>query len=72
MARTQEFIPVVGEQDVDDFLPVSSSDVYVFFPLFSFPLVLFFWEEGRKEVAPWAGDRRVFFCDCLSVVSWSW
>jgi hypothetical protein len=72
MARTQEFIPVVGEQDVDDLLPVSSSDVYVFLPLFSFPLVLFFWEEGRKEVAPWAGDRRVCFCDCLSVVSWSW
>ncbi len=53
MARTQEFIPVVGEQDVDDLLPVSSSDVYVFLPFFSFPLVLFFSEEGRKEVARW-------------------
>jgi hypothetical protein len=73
MARTQEFIPVVGEQDVDDLLPVSSSDVYVFLPLFSFPLVFFFF--GRRGGKRWhiaGGDRRVFFCDCLSVVSWSW
>ncbi len=67
MARTQEFIPVVGEQDVDDLLPVGSSDVYLFLPLFSFPLLLFFWEEGRKEVARWGEGIGGFFFGCLSL-----
>jgi hypothetical protein len=49
MARTQEFIPVVGEQDVDDLLPVSSSDVYCVPPFLFFPPCLVFLGGGEER-----------------------